>query len=368
MSSSRSCVRPWTTSSTLLGCRRCTDGASSRRTRISRRRHSPSHERRWRFATAATSRRLRTARAAATLDSDTAFRALSIAGRAAHLASREDEALELYRRAEAAAATESEQRDARWGQLCAVELSKSPRPTTGGAALAAGVRRSDVKGVVRSAATGLSYQMNMGIMDLAMRSAAELLDGVGDPMLSSAFQRLFGRARLHSTIRRGVRGFDRWRCRASADYRLVLTLVHRRARTPAGLRRWTHADEHLTEAIRIAVRVAMPTPSKLESPFGCGSSHSRPAFRRPWPSRFLFGHHFRRPEQKWFFRVRWYSRLRAARQSALVDEVCGLSRGRAGCPRSCGRGDLCEAHSPVQSNGWWSSSTLPSEPVPSTFW
>ena len=68
---------------------------------------------------------------AATLDSDTAFRALSIAGRAAHLASREDEALELYRRAEAAAATESEQRDARWGQLCAQSSSKSPRPTTG---------------------------------------------------------------------------------------------------------------------------------------------------------------------------------------------------------------------------------------------
>jgi ATP/maltotriose-dependent transcriptional regulator MalT len=63
------------------------------------------------------------AEAAASGGSELAFRALSIAGRAAHLASREEDALELYRRAESAAATDSEQRDARWGQLlCAIEL------------------------------------------------------------------------------------------------------------------------------------------------------------------------------------------------------------------------------------------------------
>ena len=46
------------------------------------------------------------AEAAAGKDSELAFRALYVAGRAAHLASREEDALELYRRAEAAASTE----------------------------------------------------------------------------------------------------------------------------------------------------------------------------------------------------------------------------------------------------------------------
>jgi ATP/maltotriose-dependent transcriptional regulator MalT len=196
------------------------------------------------------------AEGAATLDSDTAFRALSIAGRAAHLASREDEALELYRRAEAAAATESEQRDARWGQLiCAVELEK-PEADDWLRALQAGVRRSDVKEVVRSAATGLSYQMNMGSLDLAdADSAAELLDGVGDPMLISAFQSGYSAALAF------VARYDEALEHATAflafiqRYRLDFARPHALcsvARALAGLRRWTHADEHLTEAIRIA--------------------------------------------------------------------------------------------------------------------
>ena len=85
---------------------------------------SPSRGRRWRSATAVTRRRWLTPRPPPARRTPTlAFRSLYVAGRAAHLASREEDALELYRRAEAAAATESERRDARWGQLmCAVEL------------------------------------------------------------------------------------------------------------------------------------------------------------------------------------------------------------------------------------------------------
>ena len=45
-----------------------------------------------------------------------AARALSVAGLTAHLASREEEGLELYRRAEAVSATESDRRTALWGQ------------------------------------------------------------------------------------------------------------------------------------------------------------------------------------------------------------------------------------------------------------
>ncbi len=57
------------------------------------------------------------AEAAAVGDPALEFRALSVAGRAAHLASREEDALALYLRAEAAAASDAEVRDAKWGQL-----------------------------------------------------------------------------------------------------------------------------------------------------------------------------------------------------------------------------------------------------------
>ena len=51
------------------------------------------------------------------------FRALFIAGRAAHLASREDEALELFRRAEESAPSDALRREASWGQvMCLIDL------------------------------------------------------------------------------------------------------------------------------------------------------------------------------------------------------------------------------------------------------
>ncbi len=196
------------------------------------------------------------AEAGASLDAELAFRALSIAGRAAHLASREEEALELYRRAETAAAIESEQREARWGQLlCAIEL-EMPEAEGRLLALQAGVRRSDVKEVVRSAATGLSYQMNMGTLELTDADAAvELLDGVGDPMLVSAFQSGYSAALAF------VARYDEALAHATAflafiqRYRLDFARPHALcsgARALAGLRHWTRADDHLTEAIRIA--------------------------------------------------------------------------------------------------------------------
>ena len=103
------------------------------------------------------------AEAAAGKDSELAFRAFSVAGRAAHLASREEDALELYRRAEAAASTEGQRRDAMWGQLmCAVEL-ELPDAGESLRALNAGVHLGDVREVVRSATCGLNYQAKHGV-------------------------------------------------------------------------------------------------------------------------------------------------------------------------------------------------------------
>ena len=72
------------------------------------------------------------------------FRGLGVAGRAAHLASREEDGLELFRRAEAAATSEPERRDALWGQLlmCEIELERPEAAMTLGQ-LCAGVRICD---------------------------------------------------------------------------------------------------------------------------------------------------------------------------------------------------------------------------------
>jgi tetratricopeptide (TPR) repeat protein len=194
------------------------------------------------------------AEAAAGKDPELAFRALSVAGRAAHLASREDEALALYRRAEATASTDSERRDAMWGQLiCAVELEM---PDAGDTlrALDAGVQLSDVREVVRSATCGLSYQVKLGTLDLTdADAAAELLGGVGDPLLVSSFQSTYSAvlglvARYEEALEVAaafLATIQRYRLDFARPYALCAAAL-----AAAGLRRWTQADTYVCEAIR----------------------------------------------------------------------------------------------------------------------
>jgi len=196
------------------------------------------------------------AEAAAGKDPELAFRALSVAGRAAHLASREEEALELYRRCEAAASTDSERRDAMWGQLiCAVEL-EMPDAREALDALDAGVQLSDVREVVRSAACGLSYQVKLGTLDLTDADvAAELLENVSDPLLVSSFQSTYsavlGLASRYEEAREVADAFlatiQQYRLDFARPYALCAAAL-----AAAGLRRWTQADAYIGEAIRIA--------------------------------------------------------------------------------------------------------------------
>jgi len=193
---------------------------------------------------------------AAAKDSELAFRALSVAGRAAHIASREEEALELYQRAEAAGSTESERRDAEWGQLmCAIELEM---PDAGSTLLAmtADVRRSDVREIVRSAVLGLSYQVKFGNLDLTDADlAAELLESVSDPLMVSAFQSTYSGvlglvARYEEAQRVADACFEtirRYRLDFARPYALCVSAL-----AAAGLRNWTTADSHADEAVRIS--------------------------------------------------------------------------------------------------------------------
>ncbi len=104
---------------------------------------------------------------AAAAESDLTFRALSVAGRAAHLASREEDGLELYRRAEVAATTDGERRDSPWGQLrCLIDLESPDASPQSGAATRRGVRFADPRDVVQAAGHRLHLGLRFGWIEL----------------------------------------------------------------------------------------------------------------------------------------------------------------------------------------------------------
>src|SRR5262249_50742832 len=101
---------------------------------------------------------------AAIRPSDVTVRALSVPGRAAHLASREEEALALYKRAEATASTDSEKRDALWGQLrCLIELER-PEALSTLSELTATSASSGAREFVRAAGHRLHCQLKFGLV------------------------------------------------------------------------------------------------------------------------------------------------------------------------------------------------------------
>jgi ATP/maltotriose-dependent transcriptional regulator MalT len=186
------------------------------------------------------------AESAALVSSPHAFRALSVAGRAAHLASREDEALELYTRAEEIAETVPHKRDAQWGQLmCLIDL-ESPRASAALEALERDVHAADARDFVRAAACRLSYQSRMGKLDLTSAEIAwRMIDAVRDPLVRSAFEFVYSHALAHVS-RYGealdvatscLRTVERFRLDFAVPYALLpAALAH------AGHRRWRESE------------------------------------------------------------------------------------------------------------------------------
>ena len=196
------------------------------------------------------------AEAAATTEADLAFRALSVAGRAAHLASREEDALDLYRRSEAVARTESERRDAAWGQLmCLVELER-PEAAELLRALDEEVRPGDVREVVRSATYRLAFQAKLGSLDLTDADlAAAVVHTVSDPLLVSSFQSahssVLGMAAQYDEALRVASEFLDTIERYRLDFARVYALCSA-CRATAGLRRWDEAEAYAHSALAIA--------------------------------------------------------------------------------------------------------------------
>lgn len=194
--------------------------------------------------------------AAASDESALRFRSLTVAGRAAHLASREEDALVLFRRAEEAAQTESEQRDARWGQvMCSIELEKADALATL-AEMSAGLTLANPREVVRAAAYALSAQLKFGRLDLAQADVAlELVDAANDPLVESAFRNVYSAAlalsaRYDEALEEATRllaTLHRYRLDFARPYALnVLSVAH------AGRREWRDASGCLDDALQLA--------------------------------------------------------------------------------------------------------------------
>jgi DNA-binding NarL/FixJ family response regulator len=196
------------------------------------------------------------AESASAADTSLQFRALCLAGRAAHLASREEAALGLYERAERAASTESESQDAKWGQLmCAIEL-ELPHAESWLAELNSRVRRGDPRELVRSAAFELSFQVKLGDIDLTDADhVVGLLDMVSDPLLVSSFQSTYS-----AVLGLAARYSDAWEAAAEFTetihrYRLDFARAYALcagALAQAGLRQWAEAETSVQEALAVA--------------------------------------------------------------------------------------------------------------------
>ena len=198
------------------------------------------------------------AESAAYPESGYAFRALSIAGRAAHLASREEQAIVLFRRAATVAADEDRRRDALWGQLLGlIELERSEAGDNL-RTLQATVRPADPTQVVRASAYGLSYQIKLGDLDLAEAdAAAKLLERVRDPLLVSSFQSTYsaalGLAARYVDALEMAEAF----VQTIRRYRLDFALPYAgacAAQGLAGMRQWGNANATVIAAVDVAVR------------------------------------------------------------------------------------------------------------------
>lgn len=191
-------------------------------------------------------------------DPDLAFRALLLAGRAAHLSSREEDALVLFRRAEDVATKQSEVRDANWGQvMCLVELERLEAGEML-AGLRANVQLTNPRDVIQAAASDLSFQVKLGNLDLNDADvAARLLDRVVDPLVVSSFQSTYAAVlglmcrydEALDVAREFLGTIDRYRLEFATPYALCVAAL-----AEAGLRQWRSSTRKAANAFEIAKR------------------------------------------------------------------------------------------------------------------
>ena len=189
------------------------------------------------------------------------YRALLVAGRAAHVGQREDDAIALYRRAEEVGSSESQRRLAMWGRLTATAaleieeeagalLEELHVPARGDFDLTEAVRTAD-----KTVVLGIRFGAVRGLTEA--RSVEELLPSVQDPFVRCSFRGTFSCAlnfasEYSHALRVATSMLD-----DATEFRVDFALAYgslMQATALAGLRRFEDAHRHLNTAFAQAVR------------------------------------------------------------------------------------------------------------------
>ena len=194
---------------------------------------------------------------------DLAARANLVAGRAAHVASREEEAKAYYQQAAAIAKSPSLVRRAEFGELqAAIELESSDVPER---LRRLGSREAlDAEEQVILADRTVGAETRFGLpVDLARgRAARQLLRFVADPMTRSSFRNVFGYTlaamaqfdEALELVSEQLDDVERYRLEFVVPYALII-----KALVGSGRHDYVSAEEHLDEADERALKAADQT-------------------------------------------------------------------------------------------------------------
>ncbi len=186
-------------------------------------------------------------------DSQNRFRALDLAARAAHVGSREEDALGLYVQAEQCAPDARSERRAQWGRLmclAALELDEAHELLH---ALEQTVPPHDTDELVRMADKQLSLGYRFGFLrhlDDARR-VVELVPTVGDPFARCSFRSMFSWALILGGYYAEARDQSTALLEDAVEFRVDVALTHGHAMLGyalAGLRDYDQAHEQLDAA------------------------------------------------------------------------------------------------------------------------
>ena len=193
-------------------------------------------------------------------DQSVAYRALMVGGNAAHVGSREDDALKLFGAAERVAASGEERRQARWGQLAAaidleLEQSQGRLEELLGSAQEGLDAAEAVQQANKRLLLGFRFGAVKGLSDA--KKVAELLPEVSDPFLRCSFGSMFSCAlnlevEYHQALEVATAMTNE-----ALEYRVEFATPYgnlMRGAALAGLRRFGEAHEALANAHAEAVR------------------------------------------------------------------------------------------------------------------
>jgi LuxR family transcriptional regulator, maltose regulon positive regulatory protein len=186
------------------------------------------------------------------------FRALVVAGRAAHLASREEDALQLFRRAEHAASSKFARREALWDQLICMTDLELPQASATLEDLAGEVEFSNIREVVKAETCRLLWQLRFGQLDLSRADrTAQLLPLIDDPIVVTGFQSVLASGLALSGRYEEARNTALALASTARKYRLAFALPWAlvvMGTAEAGLRNWRQAERLLRQGMKEARR------------------------------------------------------------------------------------------------------------------